>query len=182
MAELSTLARPYARAAFEYARDHSQDNGALLVWAEQLQVAAAVTADETVAQVLSNPSLTAEQQAQILRDVCGDSLNAEGKNFVGLLASNKRLPLLPEIFALFEQYKANQEKTVDVTVYSAFEVDEQTQQTLAQVLKTKLERDVNVDSEVDASLLGGVLIRAGDLAIDGSVRGRLNKLSEAMNS
>jgi F-type H+-transporting ATPase subunit delta len=178
MAELSTLARPYARAAFEYARD----NTALPIWAEQLQVAAAVTANETVAQVLSNPSLTAEQQAQILRDVCGDSLNAEGKNFVGLLASNKRLPLLPEIFALFEQYKANQEKTIDVTVYSAFEVDEKTQQTLAHVLKTKLERDVNVDAEVDASLLGGVLIRAGDLAIDGSVRGRLNKLSEAMNS
>jgi F-type H+-transporting ATPase subunit delta len=178
MAELSTLARPYARAAFEYARD----NSVLPAWAEQLQVAAAVTASEAVAQVLSNPSLTAEEQAQTLTDICGDSLNAEGQNFVGLLASNKRLPLLPEIFALFVQYKANQEKTVDVTVYSAFEVDQQTQQTLAQVLKTKLERDVNVDSEVDASLLGGVLIRAGDLAIDGSVRGRLNKLSEAMNS
>jgi F-type H+-transporting ATPase subunit delta len=182
MAELRTLARPYARAAFEYARDCSQDNSVLAIWSEQLQVAAAVTDNEAVALALSNPSLTAEQQAQILIDICGDSLNAEGKNFVGLLAINKRLPLMSEIFALFEQYKANQEKTVDVTVYSAFEVPEQTQQTLAQVLKTKLEREVNVDTEVDTSLLGGVLIRAGDLVIDGSVRGRLNKLSEAMNS
>lgn len=178
MAELSTLARPYARAAFEYARE----KGALVAWSEQLLLAAAVTATDTVAQVLSNPSLTAQQQAKTLTDVCGDSLNAEGANFIGLLADNKRLPLLPEISALFEQYKANQEKTVEVTVYSAFEVAPDTQQTLAQVLKTKLEREVNVDTEVDAELLGGVLIRAGDLVIDGSVRGRLNKLSEAMNS
>ncbi len=178
MAELSTLARPYARAAFEYARDN--DN--LPAWSEQLRVAAAVAGTETMIKVLSNPSLTAEQQAQSLTDVCGDSLNAEGKNFIALLASNKRLPLLAEISDLFEQYKANQEKVVDVTVYSAFEVGAETQQTLTEVLKTKLEREVKVDTEIDSDLLGGVLIRAGDLVIDGSVRGRLNKLSEAMNS
>jgi F-type H+-transporting ATPase subunit delta len=178
MAELSTLARPYARAAFEFARDR----GELPTWSAQLASVAAVTRDPAMAQVLNNPALTAEQHAQTLKDVCGDAVNGHGQNFVSILASNKRLSLLPEISALFEQYKANQEKTVDVQVYSAFEVAEKTSQTLAQVLKTKLEREVKVDTVVDKALLGGVLIRAGDLVIDGSVRGRLNKLAEAMNS
>ena len=178
MAETSTLARPYARAAFEFARD----SGALSGWSTQLATAAAVTQDGAMQSVLGNPSLTAEQQAQTMKDVCGDALDQHGAGFISILASNKRLPLLPDISALFEQYKANQEKTVDVKVYSAFEVAEDTRQTLAQVLRQKLERDVNVDSEIDTSLLGGVLIRAGDLVIDGSVRGRLNKLAEAMNS
>jgi F-type H+-transporting ATPase subunit delta len=178
MAELSTLARPYARAAFEFARER----GELPTWSAQLASVATVTRDPVMAQVLSNPALTAEQQAQTLKDVCGDAINGHGQNFVSILASNKRLSLLPEISALFEQYKANQEKTVDVQVYSAFEVAEQTEQALARVLKTKLEREVKVDTVVDKALLGGVLIRAGDLVIDGSVRGRLNKLAEAMNS
>jgi F-type H+-transporting ATPase subunit delta len=178
MAELSTLARPYARAAFEFARERGELPG----WSAQLASVARVTLDAAMAQLLSNPALTAEQQAQTLKDVCGDAINGHGQNFVSILAGHKRLSLLPEISALFEQYKANQEKTVDVQVYSAFEVAEQTEQALAQVLKTKLEREVKVDTVVDKSLLGGVLIRAGDLVIDGSVRGKLNKLAEAMNS
>ena len=115
-------------------------------------------------------------------EVCGDTLLNEGRNFIGVLASNKRLPLLPEISSLFEQYKANQEKTINVDVISAFELSGDTEQSLAEVLSKKLEREVKVDSSVDPSLIGGVLIRAGDLVIDGSVRGRLNKLAEAMNS
>jgi F-type H+-transporting ATPase subunit delta len=178
MAELSTIARPYARAAFEYARE----NSALAVWSEQLLVAAAVTSDATMRQVLGNPSATAEQLALSLVDVCGEALDENGRSFVNILASNKRLTLLPQISAMFEQYKADQERTVDVQVFSAFEVSEETEQTLVQVLKNKLERDVKVDTVVDEKLLGGVLIRAGDLVIDGSVRGRLNKLAEAMNS
>jgi F-type H+-transporting ATPase subunit delta len=178
MAELSTLARPYARAAFEFARDH----GELQAWSTQLAAAAAVTLDETMVQVLGNPALTSQQLAQTLQAVCGDALDGHCQNFVGILASNKRLTLLPQIYSLFEQYKANQEKTVDVTVFSAFPVADETEQTLARVLKTKLEREVKVDCVVDKQLLGGVLIRAGDLVIDGSVRGRLNKLAEAMNS
>ena len=178
MAELSTLARPYARAAFEFARER----GELPTWSAQLATVAAVTLDAAMGQVLGNPALTAEQQAQTLKDVCGEAINTHGQNFVSILASNKRLTLLPEISDLFEQYKANQEKTVDVKVFSAFAVEDQTEQTLARVLRTTLEREVKVDSVVDKTLLGGVLIRAGDLVIDGSVRGRLNKLAEAMNS
>jgi F-type H+-transporting ATPase subunit delta len=178
MAELSTLARPYAKAAFEFARDAGQ----LDAWAQQLATAAAVTQDDAVISVLSNPSLTAAQQAATVADVCGDALAGEARNFVAILADNKRLPLLPEIYAQFAQYKANQEKSVDVEVVSAFDMAEATSARLADVLSKKLEREVVVSTTTDSELLGGVLIRAGDLVIDGSVRGRLNKLAEAMNS
>jgi len=178
MAELSTLARPYAKAAFEYALDK---NG-LDQWSSQLATVAAVAADEGMNVVLSNPSLTAAQQAQTLSDVCGDAVSAEVRNFIGILASNKRLALLPEISALFAQYKANQEKTVDVEVVSAFDLADSARDRLAEVLGRKLERQVNVRTSTDSNLLGGVLIRAGDLVIDGSVRGKLDKLAEAMNS
>jgi F-type H+-transporting ATPase subunit delta len=178
MAELSTIARPYAKAAFEYARDSKQ----LPQWALQLATAAAVAADRNVKAVLNDPSLTAEQQAQTLSDVCGDAAGAQVRNFIGVLAANKRLSLLPEIYSLFAQYKANQEKTVDVEVISAFDLADTTRDKLAAVLGKKLEREVKVRTSTDRNLLGGVLIRAGDLVIDGSIRGRLNKLAAAMNS
>ena len=178
MAELSTMARPYARAAFEYARDHKS----LSEWSEQLATAAAVSTDDAMDAVLSSPSLTTEQQAEAFCDVCGDALGEGMKNFVTILASNKRLALLPEISSLFGQYKANLEKSVDVEVVSAFDMADETRDKLADVLGKKLERDVKVRTSTDSDLLGGVLIRAGDLVIDGSVRGRLNKLAEAMNS
>jgi F-type H+-transporting ATPase subunit delta len=178
MAELSTLARPYAKAAFEYAREKD----ALAAWSEQLATAAAVSAAEGMDAVLDNPSLTDAQQAATLNEVCGDATGAEVKNFVSILSDNKRLSLLAEISAQFELFKANLEKSVDVEVVSAFDLDEATVNKLAEVLGKKLEREVRVSTSTDAGLLGGVLIRAGDLVIDGSVRGRLNKLAEAMNS
>ena len=178
MAELSTLARPYARAAFEYAREHD----ALAQWSQQLTTAATVTVAEGMEGVLNNPSLTGEQQAQTLNDVCADALGSEMQNFVSILSSNKRLALLPEIHSQFELFKANHEKSVDVEVVSAFDLADATANKLAEVLGKKLERDVKVSTATDRDLLGGVLIRAGDLVIDGSVRGRLNKLAEAMNS
>ncbi len=178
MAELSTLARPYARAAFEYAHGNSE----LGSWSSALATAAAVSADERVATMLTSPAHTAEQLAVTMIELCGDALAGDHQNFIKVLASNKRLPLLPEISELFEQLKAEQERSVDVTVLSAYALEGATEQTLAQVLSKKLEREVQVETQVDESLLGGVVIRAGDLVIDGSVRGRLNKLSEAMNS
>jgi F-type H+-transporting ATPase subunit delta len=104
------------------------------------------------------------------------------RNFVSVLALNKRLGLLPEIHDQFVRFKANLEKSVDVEVISAFDLADAARDKLADVLGRKLERSVNVSTTTDSNLLGGVLIRAGDLVIDGSVRGRLNKLAEAMNS
>lgn len=178
MAELATLARPYAKAAFEYANAA----GALGVWAEQLSVAAAVSQTETVAKVLASPLLTAAQKGDTFVDVCGDALEEKGKNFIRNLAANKRLELLPAISTLFEQFKANQEKSVDVDVTSAFELPAATLDKLAIALKSKLGREVSVSGSIDASLLGGVVIRAGDTVIDDSVKARLAKLAEAMNA
>ncbi len=178
MAELSTLARPYARAAFEYARD----KGVLAQWSEQLATCANVAADARVADLLDSPANTSEQQAEALNSLCGDATGAEIQNFVRVLASNKRLSLLPEIRAQFEALKASQEHRVDVEVISAFDLEAAAVDKLSQALGRKLEREVQVSTSTDSSLLGGVLIRAGDLVIDGSVRGRLNKLAEALNS
>ncbi len=122
MAELSTIARPYAKAAFEYARE----NSSLTEWSEQLAIVAAVVGNKSMEPVLGNPGLTAAQQAQTLNDVCGDAIGPQVRNFLVILASNKRLSLLPEIHTQFEQHKANQEKSVDVEVISAFEVPEET--------------------------------------------------------
>jgi len=178
MAELSTLARPYAKAAFEYALT----SGDLAGWSKQLELAAAVAQTETMLKVLNSPSLTAEQRSKTLLDVCGDAINDKGRNFMRVLADNKRLPLLPEIAVLFEEFKANQEKSVDVDVVSAFPLEQAVAERLAQVLRGKLQREVTINASVDSSLLGGVLVRAGDVVIDGSVRGRLAKLALAMNS
>lgn len=178
MAELSTLARPYAKAAFEYARAGNDLAG----WSQQLATAAAVAATDTMVKVLGSPALTAEQRAQMLIDVCGDALDAKGRNFIKVLADNKRLSLLPEIQALYEELKANQEKSVDVDVVSAFPLDSAMTERLAQALRGKLQRDVTINASVDNALIGGVLVRAGDVVIDGSVRGRLAKLALAMNS
>lgn len=178
MAETITLARPYAKAAFEYALAAGQ----LAAWSKSLTLLAEVSETETIRKVLNSPSLTSQQQAQTLIDVCGEELDEKAKNFVAALAANKRLALLAEIHNLFEQLKAQQEKSVDVDVTSAFELDSATEEKLAAALKKTLQRDVKLSTQVNKSLLGGVVVRAGDTIIDGSVRGRLAKLAEAMNS
>jgi F-type H+-transporting ATPase subunit delta len=178
MAELSTLARPYARAAFEYAAGVND----LSSWSNQLATAALVAQAGNVVKILTSPSLTSDQQAEQFLAVCGDELTGNAQNFIKVLADNKRLPLLAEIATLFEQFKANREKSVEVEVATAFELDAAIQEKLATALSGKLERDVNVHTVINKDLLGGVVIRAADIVIDGSVRGRLNKLAEAMNS
>ncbi|MGB0662743.1 MAG: F0F1 ATP synthase subunit delta [Pontibacterium sp.] len=178
MAELNTVARPYTKAAFEYA----SDKGLLEQWSEMLSTATAVAKDEHMKAVLSNPALTAGQKAEALIFVCEEQMDEAGKNFVFLLAENQRLTLIPEIFTQFEQLKANALKSVDIDVTTAFELDEQQQQKLAQALSAKLDREVTLTSIVDKSILGGIVVRTDDLVIDGSIRGRIAKLAEAMNA
>lgn len=178
MAELITLARPYAKAAFEVAM---QDN-ALESWSRMLALSAAITGESGVDTVLSSPSLTSEQIAESFIGVLAEELDAKGKNFVQLLAENKRLVLLPEISTLFDSLKANQEKSVDVEITTAFEISSDISNKLAQALKDRLQRDIKLATSVDQSLIGGAIIRAGDNVIDNSVRGKLSKLAESMNS
>lgn len=178
MAELTTLARPYAKAVFQAALSSNE----LGSCSTMLKLAAAVENIEAVSKALASPSLTAKQQAKILIDLCGNDIGPKVRSFIIILAENKRLALLPEIVSLFEVMKANQEKTVEVGVLSAFPLANETQQALAEALKTRLQREVKLHAEVDKRLIGGVIVRTGDLVIDGSVRGKLGKLAEAMNS
>ncbi|SDK42322.1 F0F1 ATP synthase subunit delta [Microbulbifer yueqingensis] len=178
MAELSTLARPYAKAAFAYAQEASDLGG----WSTALATAAAVSQSEKVGEMLENPQLTADERAEKFLSICSDDLSESGKNFLKLLAENHRLPLLPEIYELFEELKAQAEATLEVEVASARPLSEAQAQQLTQALSKKFGREVQLHSAVDESLLGGAIVRAGDTVIDGTVRGRLAKLAEAMNS
>ena len=178
MAELTTLARPYAKAAFEYAKAANK----LQQWQEALEVSAAVAEQDQVKKALGASGLTVEQKASVFVQVCGEKLDANIKNFIHTLASNKRLALLPYIKEHFANLKALQEKTIDVEVTAAYELSVDLINKLAQSLSAKLDRQVNVNSSVDKSLLGGAIIHTGDMVIDGSVRGRLAKLAEALKS
>jgi F-type H+-transporting ATPase subunit delta len=178
MAQITTLARPYAKAAFSAAESSSR----LAAWSKDLGLVVSVARQPRMASFLADPSRNANQQARALLDVCGDELDAKVQSFVLVLAANKRLGLLAEIVALFEQFKAERERSVDVDVLSAFPLDTAAEQQLATVLKQKLQRDVKLTTRVDSSLIGGVVVRAGDTVIDSSVRGRLKKLAEAMTA
>ena len=178
MAELTTLARPYAKAAFEHAQAHQQ----LASWSAMLGLAAAVSQDDTMQRVLKAPRLTSAEKATTFNEVCGDKFDAQVRNFLNIVSENNRMELLPEIADMFELYKAEQEQSVDVDVTSAFALSDEQQDKLAKVLSARLGREVRLHAAEDASLIGGVVIRAGDLVIDGSVRGKLAKLAEALKS
>jgi len=178
MAELSTLARPYAKAAFEFAAQA----GELQSWSDSLSTAGSVAQQSNVVDLLSSPSVTAQQQATALIQICGDALDEKGQNFLTVLSENHRLQLLPEISLQFDILKANREKAVDVELVAAHELDAEQQQKLSDALSAKLERKVNMQVSLDKNLLGGAVIRAGDLVIDGSIRGRLAKLAESLHS
>jgi F-type H+-transporting ATPase subunit delta len=172
MAERATIARPYAKAAFEYARAAN----ALAAWTQGLQVAAEIIADPRVAELINDPRWTPADLAGLIIDAAGPKLDAAMQNFVRVLAENHRLVLLPEIAAHYEAARAQVENTVDVEVVSAVALDAAQQDKLKQALNTRLRRQVRMQNSVDASLLGGAVIRAGDLVIDGSLKGRLDRL------
>lgn len=178
MAELTTLARPYAKAAFQVALDEN----ALDDWSRMLSLAATLTTEERVNLLLQAPALTADQVADAFVDICGDELNDKGKAFIRLLAENKRLPLLPQILQIFEFLKGQQQKSVDVEVITAYEISAEVSDKLAAALNKRLQRDIKLATHTDQSLIGGAIIRAGDTVIDSSVRGKLAKLAESINS
>ncbi|WP_416138624.1 F0F1 ATP synthase subunit delta [Halomonas sp. HK25] len=178
MAETSTVARPYAKAAFEYARDHQ----ALDVWSEWLGKVGMVVASQDVQKLLSSPKLNDERKVALVLEVADASVDDAARRFLDTLSDKRRLAALPAIAGQFERLRAEHDKRVDVTVVSAFELDDKQQQKLAGALKKRLNREISITTQVDPTLLGGVILRAGDTVIDGSVRGRLNRLSEALSA
>ena len=133
-----------------------------------------------MAEFLADPSSTTEKQAETFLSLCGDELGESRKRFLHVLAENRRLGLAPQIATQFSQLKALREQSVDVELTSAFDEPDTVRDKIADALGKRLEREVVVTTNTDSALIGGVLIKAGDLVIDGSVRGRLNKLAEAL--
>lgn len=176
MAELTTLARPYAKAAFEFAKEHnSLDN-----WSGALGFLAQVVDNASVQQMIANPATSDAQMLEMLKEVAGDQLNEFTGNFLHLLVENDRVELLPDIAAVFEIMKLEAEGTVDVDVTSVEPVSDEYRERLIEVLRKRLGRDVRLHCAIDESLIGGALIRAGDLVIDGTVRGRLDQMTGAL--
>ena len=173
MADKSTIARPYAKAAFEEARDR----GRLGPWSAALRTAAAVVSDARVEALLGNPRVTPEELAALLIGITGPELDEQGRNFARTLADNRRLGLLPEISARFDELKGEAEGVVDVTVTSAAPLDDAQRGQLIAALERRLGRSVRLQCATDPALIGGAVLRAGDLVIDGSIRGRLERIA-----
>jgi len=176
MSEYITAARPYAKAVFELA----SASGSLDGWSDQLSFLSAVAADAGLRTVLDDPRRTKTEISDLVVSICGDHVQDDGKNLVKLLAENGRLGILPEISMLFEQLRSESEGTVEAEVISAQEMSAEQEAAIADSLKKRLGRDVKLTSRTDNSLLGGAIIRAGDLVIDGSLKGRLSNLSTAL--
>ena len=175
MQNTTTLARPYAKAIFEFALASKE----LSLWSDILQRLAVLVLNEQALQFLMNPEVTEKKQIQFLMGFFdkNESLQTVAmENLLGLLTQHKRLPLLPDIKAIFEVLRAEQEKTLKVKVISFAELTKEQQAQLTSSLSQRLERQVTLEVNLDKSLLGGAVVHAGDLIIDGSVRGKLNKL------
>lgn len=172
MAELLTLARPYAKAAFAYASEQN----AIDAWSNALQLLSAAVQDEAFSAYLNRPELTPAEQVGLFAKVLGNEQTEAVSNFLTLLADNGRLALLPEIDTEFEQLKSQNNNTVDVVIESAFPLDSVQEQKLAHALEKRLNSAVKITVEVNPALIAGVVIRAGDQVIDDSALSKLEKM------
>jgi F-type H+-transporting ATPase subunit delta len=178
MAEAATIARPYAKAAFMSARDAK----ALPAWSEALRVASGLVADSRVTALVSSPKMSTDQLVSLFAGVGGPGIDGHWQNFVRLLATNKRLDVLPQIAEQYELLRAQHENELDVQVTSAVAMNADQQSQLAAALKKRFKRDVRMTTAVDPTLLGGAVIHAGDLVIDGSINGRLQRLASELGN
>lgn len=177
MAEALTIARPYAQAAFKFASTHS----VLGDWSSMLSLMAAVADDTDVRALIDSPRLSESQLAELFIQIGGEHINEKFANFIRVLSENRRLSLLPEIAALFEIQRQQAEGAVQAELITAFPASEAQQQRIRDSLSKRLGRDIELTCTTDSSLLGGAIVRAGDLVIDGSVRGKLERLGSALS-
>lgn len=176
MSDNSTIARPYAKAIFEYA----QETKALANWSLVLDELSVALALSNVQEFINNPAVTKAECSELLSSlferIAGKNELVSVHNMIDMLAQNKRLELLPEIATQYNAMRAEEEKTLTVEVQSFDVLTKDQEEKLALALSKRLQREVNLNVSIDKSLLGGAIITAGDLVIDGSVRGQLNKL------
>ena len=175
MSELTTAARPYAKAAFELANGA----GTLDQWSEQLAALSTVVAAEDSAALLSHPRITKDQKVDMLAEIAGVSSDG-GKNLLKMLGENDRFVLLPEIANIFEMMKADAEGAIEAEVTAARKLTAKQQETIAAALQKRLGREIKLVTKVDSELMGGAVIRAGDLVIDGSIQSRLKEMKMSL--
>ena len=176
MAETGELARPYAVAAFKQA----DEEGRLGEWAEMLDLLAAIARDATVGGLIANPRVDRARLVELFIDVCGDRLSDTGRNFVRVVGEYGRFALLPDIAQRFAEERAAREGRNRVHVTSAFDLSKPQRKTIVKAMEKRLGTKVTLDCSVDDALIGGVIIRAGDLVIDASLRGRLDQLAQTL--
>ena len=176
MAEITTIARPYAEAAFRLAREQ-QSFGK---WSEMLRFIDLVVRDESVARCISDPNVSGQQLEQLVLGVGGEQLDGAGRNFVQVLISNDRLAVVPAIVELFEQLRREHEGVLEAQIYSAFAIDAAQVDLLVKKLEAKYQRKVRAEVSVDAQLIGGVKIVIGDKVFDATVRSKLDAMSAAL--
>jgi len=176
--ELTTIASPYAEAAF----DRAKETGQLDTWSEALGLLAAAATDPQVAPQIANPNVPRERIRDLLIEVCGEALPLEAANLVRLLSDNGRLAAIPEIAELFEARREADRGVRQVVVRSAYPLGEDERQAIATAMARRLGAQVELAVEEDSALIGGVEIRAGDLVIDDSVRGKLKQIAHALQS
>ena len=177
MSEFVTVARPYAKAAFDFAVEHQS----LDRWQDMLAFAAEVAKNEQMAELLSG-ALAPETLAESFIAICGDQLDANGQNLIRVMAENGRLKVLPDVLEQFIQLRAALEATVEVEVTSASALSDEQLAKISAAMEKRLSRKVKLNCKIDKSVMAGVIIRSGDTIIDGSVRGRLERLADVLQS
>jgi F-type H+-transporting ATPase subunit delta len=176
MSSLTTLSRPYAKAAFELARDEN----ALGRWDEMLTLASRIASDEAMAGLLESPQVSGADAVGMITDTAGDSFDGRFCDYLGILATNGRLPLLTEITRLFRQLREEAENRLRVRVVSAIPLDDEQTSRMKEALARRFDCEIELDNEIDEGVIGGAVVYAGDQVIDGSLRGRLDKLSNSL--
>jgi F-type H+-transporting ATPase subunit delta len=172
MAERATIARPYAKAAF----GHAREQGRLAQWSGWLATAREIVLSEEYETLERSPGVRKADLLALIAGICGDGLDAHGRAFLALLNENGRLDYLPEIAQRFEELKAEDQNVADVEVVSATTLDDRQRERLTGALRDRLRRDVRLHCTVDPGLIGGAVVRSGDLLIDGSLKGKLERL------
>jgi len=176
MSSLATLARPYAKAAFELA----QEEQALARWDDMLSLASDIATDDSMAKLLDSPDVSSAQIASIITDSAGDAFDGRFRDFLSVLSSNGRLPLLPHITGLYRRLRDEAEKRLSVKVVSAIPLDDDQAGRMREALTRRFDCEIELENEIDAEVIGGAVVYAGDQVIDGSLRGRLQKLSNSL--
>ena len=176
MAEAITVARPYAMAAWR----HAESNGKVDLWSEMLALMADIVRNETMAKIVGDPRVDAGQLSRLMLDICGGRLNKEAESLVRILVENGKLGLMPEIASVYASLKSEAGGAVDATVLAAFPVNAKLEQEIAAAMQKRLNREMNFTTEEDKSLLGGVVIRVGDMVIDASIKGQIEALANEL--